>query len=111
MNVDSALFGFAAGVLLNVCTRAATYEPLAARPWSYLATGTFLGFSIWYYDYWRRRAIEEILYAEERRRYNRKSKFTLTCLEQLKAINRVRIGEENEVTNLIEYLTNSTVRE
>ena len=36
---------------------------------------------------------------------------TLTCLEQLKAINRVRIGEENEVTNLIEYLTNSTVRE
>ena len=31
--------------------------------------------------------------------------------EQLKAINRVRIGEENEVTNLIDYLTNSTVRE
>ena len=36
---------------------------------------------------------------------------TLTSLEQLKAINRVRIGEENEVTNLIEYLTNTTVRE
>ena len=32
-------------------------------------------------------------------------------VEQLKAINRVRIGEENEVTNLIDYLTNSTVRE
>ena len=31
--------------------------------------------------------------------------------EQLKAINRVRIGEENEVTNLIDYLTNTTVRE
>ena len=32
-------------------------------------------------------------------------------LVQLKAINRVRIGEENEVTNLIDYLTNTTVRE
>ena len=69
--LDSAVFGFAAGVLLNVCTRAATYEPLAARPWSYLATGAVLGVSIWYYDYWRRRAIEEILYAEERKRYHR----------------------------------------
>ena len=32
-------------------------------------------------------------------------------LEQLKAINRVRIGEENEVLNLVDYLTNTTVRE
>ena len=32
-------------------------------------------------------------------------------VEQLKAINRVRIGEEHEVTNLIDYLTNSSVRE
>ncbi len=63
------IFGFATGILLNVTTRAATYEPLAARPWSYLATGVFFGVTIWYYDYWRRRAIEEILYADERRRY------------------------------------------
>ena len=32
-------------------------------------------------------------------------------IEQLVAINRVRIGDEQEVTNLIDYLTNSTVRE
>ncbi len=70
ITVDSALFGFVAGVILNVATRAASYEPLAARPWSYLATGAVLGVSIWYYDYWRRRAIEEVLYAEERRRYH-----------------------------------------
>ncbi len=52
-------------------TRAATYEPMAARPFSYLATGAVVGFSMWYYDYWRRRAIEEVLYADERRRYHR----------------------------------------
>ncbi len=63
-------------------TRLATYEPLAASnynfidnicagPFSYLATGAVLGVSIWYYDYWRRRAIEEVLYAEEKRRYHR----------------------------------------
>ena len=35
----------------------------------------------------------------------------LLIIEQLRAINRVRIGEENEVLNLVEYLTNTTVRE
>ena len=64
------MFGFVSGVLLNVVTRAGTYEPLAARPWSYLSTGMTLGVAIWYYDYWRRRAIEEVLYGEERRRYH-----------------------------------------
>ena len=93
-------------------SRAATYEPLSARPWSYLSTGLVLGVGIWYYDYWRRRAIEEVLYADERRRYHRMNKlYSLTIVEQLKAINRVRIGEEHEVTNLIDYLTNSSVRE
>ena len=94
-------------------TRVATYEPMAARPFSYLATGAVVGFSMWYYDYWRRRAIEEVLYADERRRYHRNdfSHYILLIIEQLRAINRVRIGEENEVLNLVEYLTNTTVRE
>ena len=94
-------------------TRVATYEPLAARPFSYLATGAVVGVSMWYYDYWRRRAIEEVLYADERRRYHRKNILNcyLIIIEQLRAINRVRIGEENEVLNLVEYLTNTTVRE
>jgi hypothetical protein len=32
-------------------------------------------------------------------------------IETLRAINRVRIGEEEEITNLVDYLTNSTVRD
>ncbi len=71
--IDSLVFGFSAGIVLNMITRAATYEPLAARPWSYLATGAVIGVTVWYYDYWRRRAIEEVLYADERRRYHRKN--------------------------------------
>ena len=30
---------------------------------------------------------------------------------QLKAINRLRVGDEKEITNMIDYLNNSTVRE
>ena len=101
MNIDSFLFGFTAGAIMNMATRAATYEPISARPFSYLSTGIAFGVAIWYYDYWRRRAIEEVLYSEERRRYN----------VQLKALNRSRIGEEHEISNLIEYLTNTTVKE
>lgn len=35
----------------------------------------------------------------------------IRSLDQLKAINRVRIGEEQEITNLLDYLTNASVRE
>lgn len=67
---------------MNVVSRVASYEPLSASkdlnfkltsgagPFSYLSTGAVVGFSIWYYDYWRRRAVEEVLYADERRRYH-----------------------------------------
>ncbi len=77
---DALAFGFTAGVILQMVTRIGTYEPLAARPWSYLATGAVLGVSIWYYDYWRRRAIEEVLYADERRRYHRKFLYAFIIL-------------------------------
>ena len=69
--------------------------------------------SIWYYDYWRRRAIEEVLYADEKRRYhsNILSTHLTHIIVQLKAMNRVRVGDEHDVQNLVEYLTNQTVRE
>ena len=35
----------------------------------------------------------------------------LILIEQLRGINKLRIGEEQEVSNLIEYLTNASVRE
>ena len=52
-------------------------------PFSYLSTGLVLGVSIWYYDYWRRRAVEEVLYADERRRYHCTTHyfmFTFECI-------------------------------
>ena len=35
----------------------------------------------------------------------------LLSIEQLKAINRIRVGEEHEITNLVDYLTHASVRE
>ena len=35
----------------------------------------------------------------------------MECIVTLKALNRVRVGEEEEITNLIDYLTNTTVRQ
>jgi len=65
-----------------------TFEPLSASkyfnyrllfkfililgPFSYLSCAMIGGVSIWYFDYWRRRALEEVLYSEERRRYHSK---------------------------------------
>jgi hypothetical protein len=98
---NSFLYGTTAGIVLNIISRIGTHEPLSARPFSYISTGLVLGFSIWYYDYWRRRAMEEVMIGEE----SRKRQYTL------KALNHVRVGEEEEITNLMEYLTSSTVRE
>ena len=37
-------------------------------PFAYMATGIVFGTGVWYYDYWRRRAIEEIMYDEDNSR-------------------------------------------
>lgn len=41
-------------------------------PFSYVGTGLMIGVSTWYYDYWRRRATEEIMYDEDNSRYHSK---------------------------------------
>ena len=71
-----------------------TYEPLSASniqlncyllniigPFSYITTGLVMGFGMFYYDYFRRRAIEEVMYSEERKRYH--SKLILSCLREI----------------------------
>ena len=84
-----------------MASRMGSHEPLHARPFSYITTGLTLGVMIFYYDYWRRRAIEEIMYAEEKHKYH----YTL------RALDKVREGEENEITGLVEYLSNFSTRE
>ena len=51
------------------------------------------------------------MYAEERRRYHRNHPSFNNIIETIKAMNRVRIGEEEDISNLIDYLTNTTSRE
>ena len=67
---NSFLFGIFSGVMLSMASRRAAYEPMHARPFGYIQVGLVLGVSCYYYDYWRRRAIEEVLYNEEKMRYH-----------------------------------------
>ncbi len=62
--------------------------------------GLACGFAHSYWDYWRRQATEDILYGEEEKKY----------FNQLKGMNNVRVGEEDETNNLVQYLTGTTTR-
>ena len=67
---NAFLFGCITGGVLQMAIRAGTMEPLAARPFSYLRVGLFFGVTISYWDYFRRTAMQEVLYAEENQRYH-----------------------------------------
>ena len=98
---NAFLFGFASGATLNMFTRFATMEPLAARPFSYLRLGLFFGVTISYYDWWKRCALQEVLIESERTDY----------WVKLRAVNyNARLGEEDEMGNLTEYLAGNTTR-
>ena len=74
------------GFTIQFFTRMATKEPLSARPWSYLTLGLVCGGVYSYWDWWRRTATEEIMYGEDVMRNH----------NTIKAINNVRVGEEDE---------------
>ena len=93
-------FGVAFGTFIQLSTRVATKEPLSARPFSYLTVGLFFGVAHSYWDWWRRTATEEILYNESQTNYH----------SMVRAMNNVRVGEEDETQNLVEYLTGTTTR-
>jgi hypothetical protein len=65
---NAFLYGTSAGIMLNFMSRIGSQEPVSARPFSYISTGLVLGVTIWYYDYWRRRAMEEVMVGEEKRK-------------------------------------------
>ena len=103
-------------------SRRATYEPLAASklipcsfslgPWSYATTALIFAFGMYAYDYWRRAAMEQVMWAEEHRQHHCKLKLVLIIfpIDTVKALNHVRVGEEQEITNLVDYLSSTTVR-
>ena len=94
-------FGCVAGVVMNLAGRPLNHEPLAARPFSYVRTALFFGMAFSFYDYWRRNALEDCLYSEEKQRY----------FMMVKGMNNLRYGEENDLTNLTEYLGRATTRD
>ena len=89
------------GATLQLVMRGGTMEPLSARPFSYLRVALVCGAIASWYDYSRRVAMEDVMRAEQRQQYYRR----------VKAMNaNVRFGEEDEITNLTEYLAGKTTR-
>ena len=73
---------------------------MATRPFSYLTVGLFFGVAFSHWDWWRRRAVEEIMYSEDE----------INKHNMLRGMNNVRVGEEDEISNLVEYMTGTTTR-
>ena len=98
---NSWLFGAATGISVQAASRQYLMEPLAARPLSYLKFAFWGGMMMGYWDYWRRTALEHILEREDKLRY----------YHTIQAMNaHMRIGDEDETTNLTEYLAGATTR-
>eukprot|EP00354_Favella_ehrenbergii_P011261 CAMPEP_0170455266 /NCGR_PEP_ID=MMETSP0123-20130129/3289_1 /TAXON_ID=182087 /ORGANISM="Favella ehrenbergii, Strain Fehren 1" /LENGTH=57 /DNA_ID=CAMNT_0010718349 /DNA_START=187 /DNA_END=360 /DNA_ORIENTATION=+ len=56
---------------------------------------------MWYWDYWRRCALEHVLEREDRIKY----------YQTVQALNaNTRVGDEDSLSNLTEYLSGSTTR-
>ena len=93
-------FGFIFGTTLTAFVRRACLENLSARPFGYGAAGLTFGCFFKYYDYHRRMVVEQVLIAEDQNRY----------FKLVSAVNHTRIGEEDEIGNLVDYLSTQTVR-
>ena len=93
-------YGFFFGITFQIMTRKATKEPLSARPISYLTTGLVMGAFHSYWDWWRRVATEEVLYSENETNFH----------NMMRSANNVRVGEEEDTQNLVEYLKGTTTR-
>ena len=98
---NSFLFGFVTGNCMVAQTRRFLVEPLCARPLQYVKVGLVMGSIVWYYDYWRRVALEQVLKREDVLRVN--------LMLQAANVN-MRVGDEDEISNLTEYLASTSTR-
>ena len=98
---NSFLFGFACGGTVQATSRYFLMESLSARPLAYIKTGLCFGAVIFYWDYFRRNALERVMEREDQLRY----------YQTMQSINHnMRVGDEDEISNLTEYLAGSTTR-
>ena len=98
---NSFLFGASIGVCINAFARQYSHEPLSARPLTYVKNALAFGAVVFYWDYWRRTALEHVLQREDQMRYFQ----TMHA-----ANNNLRVGDEDDLSNLTEYLAGSTTR-
>ena len=58
---NSFMFGASCGFAVQAGMRQFTMEPLAARPLAYVKMMLIAGSTMFYWDYWRRTALEHVL--------------------------------------------------
>ena len=98
---NAFLFGMVNGAMVQAFSRFHTMEPLSARPFTYLRMGLAFGVAFSYYDWWRRCALQDVLEAEDRRDY----------WKNVRAANKsVRLGEEEDILHLTDYMAGTTTR-
>ena len=59
------MLGVVTGCIQEAVVHKHCYEPLSARPFSYVRMGLIWGFGLMYFDYWRRNATEAVLHKNE----------------------------------------------
>ena len=120
--VDSFLFGTVCGVLLNISSRVATQEPLSASNTWYRTNDCIRTIQLhinWigaWFLYLVLRLLEKKSHGRSYGGWRNQtlSSYTSFCsnsfVVQLRGLNKVRYGEEEDITNLMDYMTNATVR-
>ena len=89
------------GFTVSVMQRYYCNELLCARPLKYAKVMLTFGAIMWQWDYTRRNILENVLEKEDQMRY----------YNSMQAINfNLRAGDEDEITNLTEYLAGATTR-
>eukprot|EP00355_Strombidium_rassoulzadegani_P005962 CAMPEP_0168615810 /NCGR_PEP_ID=MMETSP0449_2-20121227/4697_1 /TAXON_ID=1082188 /ORGANISM="Strombidium rassoulzadegani, Strain ras09" /LENGTH=92 /DNA_ID=CAMNT_0008656563 /DNA_START=75 /DNA_END=353 /DNA_ORIENTATION=+ len=88
------------GVALEFTSRVASKEAFSARPISYATKAIYMGMFFSWFDWWKRRTVQEILYAEDENQIFGKNL----------AMDNLRVGDEEESQNLVDFLASTTVR-
>ena len=97
---NAFLCGGTTGAFMQFVMRIMTKEALCVRPFSYVRWGIYGFFLLGYWDWQRRVTLETVLAKEEDYRYK----------QRVRAVNKARIGTEDDVGYLTEYLATQTTK-
>ena len=110
------LFGAITGIILQQKVRKYSHSKLSSKPIGYIRSALLMGTFFWYYNYWRRCALEGCLEREEKQRLTKHLQFmnrikgnSTTNYFYIKPLNQNRRGRRNSQPNWISRHSNSKI--